>query len=77
MKKNIWKILPIAIVGIMMVIVGLTMVTSDEEEQVSNLLFENIEALASGEGSSTVFCYGEGSVPCPDGTKVEFVRYMR
>lgn len=76
MKKNVWRMLPIAIVGLVMVMAGL-MTTSDEEVYISNLMLENIEALASGEGSSTVFCYGKGSVPCPDGTMVEFVRYMR
>lgn len=72
-----FKMLPIAIIGIMMVIVSLYMTTSDREEQVSDLLLENIEALASGEGSSKVFCYGKGSLPCPDGTKVEFVQYIK
>lgn len=77
MKKRLWKILPMGIIGIVMMIVGLYMTTSDQEEQVSNLLLENIEALASGEGNSKVFCYGKGSLPCPDGTKVEFVQYMQ
>ena len=43
----------------------------------SDLMLENIEALAGGEDSTTVFCYGEGSLHCPDGTKVEFVEYLR
>ena len=76
MKKKICKMLSGAIIGIVMVIVGLYATTSDQEEEVSDLLLENIEALASGEGSSTVLCYGKGSLPCPDGTKVEFVQYM-
>lgn len=69
----------IALVGIAMVIVivGLSMEASNKEEQVSNLWLQNIEALVSGEGSSTVFCYGEGSVSCPNGTKAEIVGYMR
>lgn len=64
MKKNVSKMLLIALVGIAMVIVivGLSMEASNKEEQVSNLWLQNIEALVSGEGSSTVFCYGEGSV---------------
>lgn len=77
MKKNIWKMLLIAIAGIVMVILGLSGVTSSQGEQISDLMLENIEALAGGEDSTTVFCYGEGSLPCPDGTKVEFVEYLR
>ena len=71
MKKNTWKMLLIAIAGIVMVILGLSGVTSSQGEQISDLMLENIEALAGGEDSTTVFCYGEGSLHCPDGTKVE------
>lgn len=77
MKKKRRKMLLVAIIGIIMVISGLSDVTLGEEEQLSNLMLENVEALASGEGATTAFCYGEGSVPCPDGTKVEFVGYLR
>ena len=77
MKKNTWKMLLIAIAGIVMVILGLSGVTSSQGEQISDLMLENIEALAGGKDSTTVFCYGEGSLPCPDGTKVEFVEYLR
>lgn len=69
--------LPIAIIGIGMMVSGLSRITSDREEQLSNLMLENIEALANGEGTTTVFCYEEGSVPCPNGTKAEFVEYLR
>jgi|GEM_PF-2613719 len=77
MKKNTWKMLLIAIAGIVMVISGLSGSISGQEEQVSNLMLENIEALAGGEETTTAFCYGVGSLPCPDGTKVEFVEYLR
>lgn len=77
MKKNAWKMLLVAITGIAMVILGLSGATPDQEEQKLNLILENIEALASGEETTTAFCYGEGSVSCPDGTKVEFVEYLR
>lgn len=77
MRRNAWKMLPIAIIGIGMMVSGLSRITSDREEQLSNLMLENIEALANGEGTTTVFCYGEGSVPCPNGTKAEFVEYLR
>lgn len=77
MRKNAWIMLPIAIIGIGMVVSGLSRVTPDREEQLSNLMLENIEALASGEEATNIFCYGEGSVPCPNGTKAEFVEYLR
>lgn len=49
MKKNTWKMLLIAIAGIVMVILGLSGVTSSQGEQISDLMLENIEALAGGE----------------------------
>lgn len=69
--------LPIVIIGIVMVIVSLSKVVSDREQQISDLLLENIEALAAGEEGPTILCYGEGNVPCPDGTKVELIQYLR
>lgn len=33
--------------------------------ELSNLLLENVEALAAGEGSGSVYCVGTGSVDCP------------
>lgn len=77
MKEKAWKLLPVAIIGIVMVISGLAGTTSGKEEQLPNLMLDNIEALASGEDTLNAFCYGEGSVPCPNGTKVEFVEYLR
>lgn len=77
MKKNAWKMLLVAITGIVMVISGLFRATLSQEEQISNLVLDNIEALANGEGTTTAFCYGEGSVLCPDGTKAEVVEYLR
>ena len=35
------------------------------QAELNNLLLENIEALAAGEGSETVRCVGTGSVDCP------------
>lgn len=60
-----------------MLISGLPGTTPSQEEQISNPMLENIEALAIGQGTTTAFCYGEGSVSCPDGTKVGFVEYLR
>lgn len=67
----------VAIAGIVVVISGLSGTTLNQEEQISNPMLENIEALAIGQGTTTAFCYGEGSVSCPDGTKVGFVEYLR
>lgn len=35
------------------------------QAELNNLLLENIEALAAGEGSGTIHCVGTGSVDCP------------
>lgn len=77
MKKKVWKMLPIAIIGVVMVVVSLSTVVSDKERQISDLLLENIEALAAGEGGTSAFCYGEGEVVCPNGTHVKYVQYLR
>lgn len=47
--------------------------------QMSNLMLNNVEALASSEGSSGEggpskwLCYRDGTVDCPDGSKAEIV----
>lgn len=68
-----WKMLLMSMVGLMLVVLGFCMATSGQEEIFSDLLLENIEALASGEDHTTVFCYGEGSVECPNGKKVQYI----
>lgn len=67
MKKNTWKMLLIAIAGIVMVILGLSGVTSSQGEQISDLMLENIEALANGEsGEKTApACKGEAYIYGP------------
>lgn len=35
------------------------------QAELNNLLLENIEALAAGESSGSVYCVGMGSVDCP------------
>lgn len=35
------------------------------QAELNNLLLENIEAFAAGEGSGAVRCVGTGSVDCP------------
>lgn len=44
--------------------------STSENEEVHDLVFNNIEALASGEGSSD-HCFGSGSVDCR-GYKVDW-----
>lgn len=47
---------------------------STDRKVPSSCLFENIEALASEEsGNGRYFCYGSGTVDCPDGSKAEYV----
>lgn len=41
------------------------------DNNVSEFVNSNIEALATGEHSSTAYCYGSGSVDCYDGDWVE------
>lgn len=44
-----------------------------KENITSSILLQNIEALAAGEeGVGEYACYGEGTVDCPNGIKVEF-----
>lgn len=68
-----WKILLVIVCSAALVVSGLYMGNPDWDKT-SILLLENIEALASGEDSTHYFCYGTGSVDCPNGRKVEFVR---
>ena len=42
------------------------------KEQNDTLMLQNIEALAEGEYPVDYFCYGSGSVRCPDGTDVKY-----
>ncbi|EXY12386.1 NVEALA family protein [Bacteroides fragilis str. 3986 T(B)9] len=43
----------------------------EKREDPSSLVMMNVEALATGEGTSPAMCVGYGSVVCPnDGSKV-------
>ncbi|EXZ99532.1 NVEALA family protein [Bacteroides fragilis str. S23 R14] len=43
----------------------------EKREDPSSLMMMNVEALATGEGTSPAMCFGYGSVVCPnDGSKV-------
>lgn len=38
---------------------------SSEKENLQSLMLENIDALASGETGTNIYCRGTGSVDCP------------
>lgn len=68
MKKRISKLLFIGVF-----IIGCLYSFTEEKQNVETLLFDNIEALASGEGGGgTYHCYGAGDIDCY-GYKVEFM----
>lgn len=69
-----YKKLLIAITIISVVTINFIYSTNKEKKDLSNyLLFQNIEALAAGEeGWGEYVCYGEGTVDCPSGEKVEY-----
>lgn len=47
---------------------------SNKDKLVNNLLLENVEALASGEGGG-IWCIGSGYTTCPlTGTKVAYTK---
>lgn len=57
-------------------IATVTFYSHSRKNDLSNLMLENIEALASGESGSMTYCFGSGSVDCPvTHVKVEIVRY--
>ena len=69
MKKNVRKLSLLVAV----VIISAYCYLTKEKDTVEALLFDNIEALASGEGgSSTYHCFGWGNVNCY-GNKVEYM----
>ena len=67
MKKNVSRLFFIAVV-----IISSFYFITEQESTVETLLFDNIEALASGEGGGAFNCYGWGSVDCY-GPKVEYM----
>lgn len=51
-----------------------TSYSHSKENKLQNLVLENIEALAAGEGNNNVICVGSGSLDCPvNHVKVEYV----
>lgn len=46
----------------------------EKNTSLSDVVLENIEALAAGEGGTSMwFCRGSGSLDCPNGTKVKYI----
>ena len=67
MKK---KISPLLFIGI--AVVSCLFFTAKENNRVETLLFDNIEALASGEEEVIYRCYNSGDVDCY-GHKVDYM----
>jgi hypothetical protein len=67
MKKKISKLLFIAVV-----MVSCFYFFSEERNSVETLLFDNVEALASGEGGGGYRCYNSGDIDCY-GHKVDYM----
>ena len=68
MKKKI-----ITLLFIVSIMISSFYYLTNEKKSVETLLFNNIEALAAGEGGGTIYnCYGWGSIDCY-GNKVEYM----
>lgn len=69
MKRTLIKV---TVIG--MVLIGSIYFMKKENTNTEGVVFDNIEALAAGEGGSSMwFCRGSGSLDCPNGTKVEYI----
>ena len=70
-KKMLWAGAALLASG-----VCIQQVMTDREPVLTELIQENVEALAEGEGYDRVTCYGTGSVDCPiNHNKVYFIYY--
>lgn len=56
---------------LLVAIVGIYCFQEKENDTINNLAFENIEALAAGEGGGSTTCIGSGSIDCY-GIKVDW-----
>ena len=66
------KILAVLVV---ITVVVVSIFIREKREDPSSLVMMNIEAVATGEGTSPAMCVGYGSVVCPnDGSKVLYYR---
>ena len=64
------KIMILAVLVVITVVV-VSIFIREKREDPSSLVMMNIEALATGEGTSPAMCVGYGPVVCPnDGSKV-------
>ena len=69
MKRTLIKV---TVMGILLI--GCIYFMEKESTTLSDVALDNIEALAAGEGGSSMwFCRGSGSLDCPNGTKVKFI----
>ena len=69
MKRTLIKV---TVMGILLI--GGIYFMEKESTTLSDVALDNIEALAAGEGGSSMcFCRGSGSLDCPNGTKVKFI----
>ncbi|MBS6575606.1 NVEALA domain-containing protein [Parabacteroides goldsteinii] len=69
MKRTLIKV---TVVGILLI--GGIYFMEKESTTLSDVALDNIEALAAGEGGTTMwFCHGSGSLDCPNGTKVKYI----
>lgn len=68
------KIKILAVLAVVTVIV-VSMFMRRKREVIHPMIMMNVEALATGEGTSPAICVGTGSVVCPnDGSKVLYYR---
>ena len=70
MNKNILKVVLSAAV---VAVAGYGMYENQLKENLSDVMLENVEALANGEYEQGVICYGRGQLDCPNGEKVLWI----
>ncbi|WP_304250984.1 NVEALA domain-containing protein [Parabacteroides gordonii] len=69
MKRTLIKV---TVMGILLA--GGIYLMEEKNTSLSDVVLENIEALAAGEGGTSMwFCRGSGSLDCPNGTKVKYI----
>ncbi|RHU23228.1 hypothetical protein DXD68_19275 [Parabacteroides sp. TM07-1AC] len=69
MKRTLIKV---TVMGILLA--GGIYLMEEKSTPLSDVALENIEALAAGEGGSSMwFCRGSGPLDCPNGTKVKYI----
>lgn len=73
MKKKV-KILVLAVLSGTIAISS--WVGNRQSVEMNALMLENVEALAAGENNSKIFCWGIGSVDCPDNKNKVFYVYQ-